>query len=134
MFFAFATELLIGVSYAAVAMFIYNFGNLIKNSLNETEDNPLESTDIKQYAIKVQILTVSISVLFLIKSLLSLATGLGLFGDVFPKRVNPNVWDFVVFLITEILPTVIFIGVVKKLSSEEENKQNLLNEEETTEF
>jgi len=57
--------------------------------------------------------------LFLVKSFCNLLSTFDFFDDIYPVSIGINIWDFVMFLITEIAPTLIFIYVGKKKTSKE---------------
>jgi hypothetical protein len=81
------------VVYAILGSMIVYYGNKIANLFAFKSHRSNENNDIGQ---KLQILSLSVGGIFLIKSLCGLLTAFHFFGDFYPLCIGANLWDFLV--------------------------------------
>jgi len=92
--FAYSSEFLMAVVYCILGSMIIYYGNKIAGlfSIRNYRSND-SNNDIGQ---KLQILSLSVGGLFLLKSLCGLLTAFHFFGDFYPLSIGANTWDFFV--------------------------------------
>jgi len=56
--------------------------------------------------------------LFLLKGILGILIGFDFFDGIKPKFIPTNIWDFLMMLITEIMPTSVFIFISSSKQTE----------------
>jgi len=129
--FAYLSEFLIGLAYIIIGFLTIYYGQMVsqvfesKSTIDNYEAN-------KEMSFKLLLMSVSIGSLFLVKSFLALLSSFGAFGDIYPVSLGVNLWDFLMFLLTEIAPTTIFIVVGKKRRQELRRQQQY--EQELNDF
>lgn len=74
-------------------MIIY-YGEKIAEVVTNRKNNSFDTS--ADMSVKLRILSISIGVLFMIKSLCGFLTALGSFDDFYPVSIGANIWDFFV--------------------------------------
>lgn len=103
--FFYFSELLMALLYLVLGSVIIYFGKKVSEIFEKRESNNFNVNDGNK---KLQLMSFSIGGLFLIKGVSGILGGIGAYD---PK--NHNIYDFLWFLVLEVLPTVIFIRVAK---------------------
>ena len=103
--FFYISELLMALLYLVLGSVIIYFGKKVSEIFEKKESNNFDSNDRNK---KIGLMSFSIGSLFVIKGISGVLGGIGAYD---PK--NHNIYDFLWFLVLEVLPTVIFIRVAK---------------------
>lgn len=123
--FMYFSEFIIGVVYIITSSMIIYYGQLIGNFFLEKY-----KYENSQASSKIHMITRCVGGLFFLKGVLSLITAFKFFDDVYPVSVGPNIWDFLLMLITEIFPTFAFV-ILSRSSKGTENEETPDYERET---
>ena len=103
--FFYISELLMALLYLVLGSVMVYFGKKAYEALTKNENN-INGPQ----ANNMRIMSISIGALFLLKGICGILEGIGAYSP-----PNHNVFDFLWFLILEILPTVIFIYLAQYL-------------------
>ena len=103
--FFYISELLMAILYLVLGSVIIYFGKKVSEIIESKSQNNFDSNDRNK---KIGLMSFSIGSLFVIKGISGVLGGIGAYD---PK--NHNIYDFLWFLVLEVLPTVIFIRVAK---------------------